>query len=163
VRVSHKADYAVRALTAIAAADGRAVSSRELGALEDLPISFLTTVLAQLSHAGLVRSRRGREGGWVLHQQAADITVADVIRVLDGPLASVRDMLPHELPADGVREPFVSLWIAMRAALRSVLEQVTIADLAAGGLPPEVAAWSHDPDAWTSRGRPLRTAVSTRG
>jgi Rrf2 family protein len=155
MRVSHKADYGVRALTAIAVEEarrpGRPVPCRELAAAEGLPTGFLTTVLTQLAHAGMVRSRRGRDGGWYLTSDPADMTVADVVRVLDGPLASVRDLLPHELPDHGVREPFVSLWIAMRAALRSVLEQVTIADLAAGDLPPEVAAWSADPAAWAPR------------
>ena len=87
----------------------------------------------------------GPDGGWTLGRPATDITVADVIRVLEGPLASVRGIRPHELADDGVQEPFVSLWVAVRVSLRSVLEEVTLADLAAGKLPKKVAKLLDDP------------------
>jgi Rrf2 family protein len=152
VRITHKVDYGIRVITAIATSQatepGRAVSSAIIAEREGVPPGFLTDVLRQLRNAGLVRSQRGGEGGWLLARPAKEITVADVIRALDGPLASVRGIRPHELPAEGAGEPFVSLWIAVRAALRSVLEHVTVADLAGGTLPRRVARLAADPDAW---------------
>ncbi len=126
----------------------RAVAGRVLAETDGLPPGFLDDILRMLRNGGLLRSQRGGEGGWRLARPADTITVADVIRALEGPLASVRGVRPHELPADGEQEPFVSLWIAVRASLRSVLEHVTIADLAAGALPTDVARLAADPDAW---------------
>jgi Rrf2 family protein len=152
VRISHKVVYGVRVTTTLARmgsdAPGRPVSRAVLAATDDLPPGFLDDILRALRNGGLLRSQRGGEGGWLLARPATAITVADVIRVLEGPLASVRGIRPHELAANGEQEPFVSLWIAVRAALRSVLEAVTIADLAADTLPPAVAALAADPDAW---------------
>ncbi len=145
-------DYGVRLMAAIAQAGitdpGRPVPRHELAEREDLPAGFLVDILGQLRNAGLVRSHRGGEGGWTLGRAASGITVADVIRALEGPLASVRGVRPHELAADGGREPFISMWIAVRAALRSVLEEVTVADLAAGSLPAGVRRIAEEPDAW---------------
>jgi Rrf2 family protein len=124
------------------------VAGRVLAETDGLPPGFLDDILRMLRNGGLLRSQRGGEGGWRLARPADTITVADVIRALEGPLASVRGVRPHELPADGEQEPFVSLWIAVRASLRSVLEHVTIADLAAGALPTDVARLAADPDAW---------------
>ena len=155
VRISHKVDYGVRAMTslAVAAAEdpSRPVSRATLAARDDLPPGFLDDILRLLRNGRLLRSQRGGEGGWLLARPAETITVADVIRALEGPLASVRGVRPHELAEMGDREPFVSLWIATRAALRSVLEAVTIADLARGELPPEVAELAAVPDAWDAR------------
>jgi DNA-binding IscR family transcriptional regulator len=95
-----------------------------------------------------VRSHRGPEGGWTLGRKPAEISVADIIRVLEGPLASVRGIRPHELPDHGVEEPFVSLWVATRVALRSVLEVVTLADLSTGKLPKSVQKLLASPEAW---------------
>src|SRR6187397_832665 len=111
---------------------GRPVTRTVLAERNDVPPGFLFDILRQLRNGELVRSVRGGEGGWLLARPAEMITVADVIRALEGPLASVRGVRPHELAEMGDREPFVSLWIATRAALRSVLEAVTIADLARG-------------------------------
>jgi Rrf2 family protein len=152
VRISHKVVYGVRVTTTLAQmgdeSPGRPVSRAVLAATDDLPPGFLDDILRALRNGRLLRSQRGGDGGWLLARPAAEITVADVIRALEGPLASVRGIRPHELAADGEHEPFVSLWIAVRAALRSVLEEVTVADLAAGRLPPSVAALAADPDAW---------------
>jgi Rrf2 family protein len=152
MRITHKVDYGVRVMAALAASAAaephRPVSSAVLAATDDLPPGFLDDILRLLRNGNLLRSHRGREGGWVLARPPDTITVADVIRSLDGPLASVRGIRPHQLAAAGEHEPFVSLWVAVRAALRSVLEQVTIADLAAGELPRSVAALAADPDAW---------------
>lgn len=154
VRISHKVDYGVRVMTALAeiAAEGPGTptSSAVLAARDDFPPGFLDDVLRLLRTGGLVRSVRGGNGGWMLAKPADAITVADVIRAVDGPLASVRGVRPHELADIGEREPFVSLWVAVRAALRSVLEHVTLADMAGGHLPPEIQALVDD-DAWATR------------
>jgi len=155
VRVTHKVDYAVRATTALAAAGaapgGAMVTRERLAERESIPPAFLDDILRSLRTGGLVASQRGPEGGWRLARAPEQITVGMVIRAVEGPLAAVRGIRPHELPADGVPEPFVSLWVATRVALRSVLDAVTIADLAAGTLPPEVAALLDAPDAWSAR------------
>ena len=152
MRVSHKVDYGVRVMTSLAIAGreapGRPVSRAALAAKDDLPPGFLDDILRLLRNGDLLRSQRGGDGGWVLARPPKEITVADVIRVLEGPLASVRGVRPHELAAAGGDEPFVSLWIAVRAALRSVLEHVTLEDLAKGRLPPRVARMAAVPDAW---------------
>jgi Rrf2 family protein len=155
VRVTHKVDYAVRALTSLAAAgaapSGAPVKRDLLAERESIPPAFLDDILRALRNGGLAASQRGAEGGWRLARPADEITVAMIIRAVEGPLAAVRGIRPHELPADGVPEPFVALWVATRVALRSVLDAVTVADLAAGELPAAVAALLDDPDAWSGR------------
>jgi Rrf2 family protein len=152
MRISHKVVYGVRAMTTLAVATaetpGRPVSRAALAAKDDLPPGFLDDILRLMRNGNLLRSQRGGDGGWILARPADTITVADVIRSLEGPLASVRGIRPHELTSTGESEPFVSLWVAVRAALRSVLEHVTIADLASGTLPDSIAAMVADPDAW---------------
>jgi Rrf2 family protein len=156
MRITHKVDYGVRVMTTLAkvaeATPARAVTSATLAATDDIPPGFLDDILRLLRIGGLLRSQRGGEGGWLLARAADTITVAHIIRALEGPLASVRGIRPHELADGGEKEPFVSLWIAVRTALRSVLEHVTVADLAAGQLPPDVAKLAADPDAWDPRG-----------
>lgn len=155
MRITHKADYAVRAMTALAAADrerpGVPVKRERLAVQESIPPAFLDDILRSLRNGGLVLSQRGAEGGWRLARPAKEITVAEVIRAVEGPLAAVRGIRPHELPDDGVAEPFVRLWVATRVALRSVLDKVTLADLAAGQLPRSVEKLLTDPDAWSAR------------
>jgi Rrf2 family protein len=155
VRISHKVDYGVRAMVALAKAEATrpgVPTKRELLAAEEgIPGKFLDDILRLLRNAGLVRSHRGPDGGWTLGRPAASITVADVIRVLEGPLASVRGIRPDQLAAEGVEEPFVSLWVCVRVALRSVLEEVTIGDLSKGHLPRRVAKLLDVPDAWQKR------------
>jgi Rrf2 family protein len=156
MRISHKVDYGVRALTALARFEttrpGVPVKRELLAAQESIPGKFLDDILRLLRNAGLVRSHRGPEGGWTLGRPAAEIAVADVIRVLEGPLASVRGVRPNELAAAGqLDEPFASLWVATRVSLRSVLDCVTLADLAAGRLPKKVAKLLDAPDAWSPR------------
>jgi Rrf2 family protein len=152
VRISHKVVYGVRVTTTLARmgqeAPGKPVSRAVLAATDDLPPGFLDDILRALRNGLILKSHRGGEGGWVLARPPEEITVADVIRALEGPLASVRGIRPHELAAAGEQEPFISLWVAVRAALRGVLEHVTIADLAAGALPLDIAAMVADPDAW---------------
>ncbi|MET0460621.1 MAG: Rrf2 family transcriptional regulator [Ilumatobacteraceae bacterium] len=165
MRISHKVVYSVRVTTTLAQrgleAPGRPVSGRVLAETDHLPPGFLDDILRALRTGGVLKSQRGGEGGWLLARAPETITVADVIRAVEGPLASVRGVRPHELAAAGEQEPFISLWIAVRAALRSVLEHVTLADLAAGELPAAVAALAADPDAWDDRPRGARAVSPT--
>jgi Rrf2 family protein len=155
MRISHKVDYGVRAMVAIARAEreqpGVPVKREAIAEAEEIPPAFLNDILRALRLAELLRAHRGPEGGWSLGRPADTIAVADIIRVLEGPLASVRGIRPHELADHGVTEPFVSLWVATRVALRSVLEHVTVADLADGHLPDEVRALLDQPGAWETR------------
>jgi Rrf2 family protein len=104
-----------------------------------------------MRHAGLVRSQRGAEGGYWLNRPAGEITVADVIRAVEGPLASVRGQRPEDIAYAGAAEPLQKVWIAVRASLRSVAEHVTLADVATGALPEHVATLASDPEAWVTR------------
>jgi len=152
VKITHRVDYGVRLMALIAGVardeDGRPVPRHELAERGDFPAGFLVDILGQLRNAQLIRSHRGGDGGWTLARPGDQITVADVMRALEGPLASVRGVRPHELADQGGEEPFISMWIAVRSALRSVLEAVTVDDLAAGTLPAAVRAIAADPDAW---------------
>jgi Rrf2 family protein len=155
MRITHKVDYAVRAMTALARheaeAPGRPLKRELLAAEESIPPAFLDDILRSLRTGMLAQSQRGAEGGWRLARPAASITVAEVIRAVEGPLAAVRGIRPHELAGDDVPEVLVHLWVATRVALRSVLDVVTVADLAAGRLPAEVERLLADPEAWSAR------------
>ncbi|MEZ5143567.1 MAG: Rrf2 family transcriptional regulator [Acidimicrobiales bacterium] len=154
MRVTAKVDYAVRAaiVLARAAAEGtEPVKGERIRAEQDIPFKFGESILAELRTAGLVRSQRGADGGYRLAEPADQITVADVIRAAEGPLANVRGERPEDLAYAEGAEALQEVWIATRAALRSVLESVTLADLAAGTLPPAVQALTEDPDAWARR------------
>jgi Rrf2 family protein len=155
MRITHKVDYAVRAMTALArhedAAHGVPVKRELLAEEEAIPPAFLDDILRSLRNGGLAQSQRGADGGWRLARPAKDITVAEIIRAVEGPLAAVRGIRPHELAADGVPETFVELWVATRAALRTVLDVVTVADLARAKLPAKVRKLLDDPEAWSAR------------
>jgi Rrf2 family protein len=154
VRVSAKADYAVRAAVELAAADPSApLKAERIADAQDIPIKFLETILLELKHAGIVRSQRGPDGGYTLARPAKDISIADVIRAVDGPLANVRGDRPENQHYRGAAEHLTDVWIAVRAALREILESTTLADLAAGALPARVTELSQDPEAWVSLGR----------
>ena len=149
MRVSAKSDYALRALVEMARADGeRATSAEELGRRQDIPHGFLQAILADLRRAGVVRSQRGQSGGWRLAREAGEVSVADVIRAVDGPLVSVYGLRPEGVTYNDHTEVLQRVWIAARSALREVFEEVTIGDLAAGRLPDSVAARTLDQDAW---------------
>lgn len=149
MRVSAKSDYALRALVEMARADGeRATSAEELGRRQDIPHGFLQAILADLRRAGVVRSQRGQSGGWRLAREADEVSVADVIRAVDGPLVSVYGLRPEGVTYNDHTEVLQRVWIAARSALREVFEEVTIGDLAAGRLPEAVAARTRDQDAW---------------
>jgi Rrf2 family protein len=149
VNISAKSDYAVRAMLTLAAQEtSRPVKGETLAMAQEIPVKFLENILVDLRRAGLVASQRGADGGYRLNRAAAEITVADVIRAVDGPLANIRGVRPEEAAYSGAAEPLQHVWIAMRAALRSVLEAVTLADVTAGSLPPAVEKLTSDPEAW---------------
>src|SRR6478672_11378373 len=148
VRVSAKADYAIRAMVELAAAGAGPVKGDRIAQSQAIPIKFLENIMVDLRHAGLVRSQRGAEGGYWLARPAAEVSLAEVIRAVDGPLASVRGTRSEELSYAGSAEPLRDVWIAVRASLRGVLESVTLAHVARGELPPDVAALAAEPDAW---------------
>src|SRR5579875_2358205 len=132
MRISAKADYAVRAAVELAATtDEKPVKAERIATAQDIPLNFLENILGELRHAGIVRSHRGAEGGFRLARPPAEITVADVIRAVEGPLASVRGAPPEEARYGGAAETLPRVWIAVRVNLRRVVEQVTIADIAA--------------------------------
>jgi Rrf2 family protein len=148
VRITAKVDYAIRALAELAAASGsEPVKGERLAAAQDVPLRFLENILRELRHAGIVQAQRGAEGGYWLARPAADITLADVIRAVEGPLAAVQGIRPEALTGTGAAGVLPDVWIAVRASLRSVLEAVTLADLAAGRLPSAVQRLARDPEA----------------
>jgi Rrf2 family protein len=152
MRVSAKVDYAVRAMAELAAAEpGVPVKADSLAEAQDIPPAFLDNILLSLRNAGLVESRRGPEGGHRLARGAEKISVADVIRAIDGPLAGVSGQRPEALRYSGAATPLRDVWVAVRANLRAVLEHVTLADLAAGKLPAAIRGLTADEDAWHTR------------
>lgn len=152
MRITAKADYAVRAAAELAAAEGEGpVKGERIATAQDIPLKFLENILSELRTAGIVASRRGAEGGYWLDRPAAEVSVADVLRAVEGPLASIRGTGPERLSYTGAAEVLPRMWVALRASLRVVLEGVSLADLAAGELPDVVAAMAADPDAWVKR------------
>jgi Rrf2 family protein len=152
MRISAKADYAVRAAVELAATDGtKPVKAQRIATAQGIPLNFLENILGELRHAGIVRSHRGAEGGFTLAKPAAQITVADIIRAVEGPLASVRGAPPEEAEYAGASEALLRVWIAVRANLRKVVEEVTVADVAEGRLPKAIDRLAEDPEAWVTR------------
>jgi Rrf2 family protein len=148
VRVSAKSDYAIRAAVELAAAGEGPVKGDRIATAQSIPPNFLENILADLRNAGIVASRRGADGGYWLARPAENVSLADVIRAVDGPLANVRGVRSDQLAYEGSAESLGDVWIAVRASLRSVLEQVTLADVARGELPDHVRQLAADPDAW---------------
>jgi Rrf2 family protein len=148
MRISAKADYAVRALLEMAKDNQGPVTAERLADAQGIPRGFLLAILAEMRRGGLVHSQRGQAGGWLLARDPAAISVADVIRVVEGPLASVHGQRPEEVDYDDGAGGLQQVWVAVRASLREVLENVTVADLAAGRLPREVTRRSAVGDAW---------------
>ncbi|HEY2332655.1 MAG TPA: Rrf2 family transcriptional regulator [Acidimicrobiales bacterium] len=152
MRVTAKVDYAVRALTELAAAGpGTTMKGDRVADSQGLPVKFLENILAELRRAGIVASQRGSDGGYRLARDPATVSVADVIRAVEGPLADVHGTPPEELDLPGSAAPLREVWLATRAALRSVLEHVTIADVASAQLPEAVTSLLEDPGAWARR------------
>jgi Rrf2 family protein len=150
VDIPAKVDYGMRALLELARS-GQPATGAELAAAQGMPAKFLAAILNDLRRSGLVMSQRGMEGGYRLSRPAAQITAADVMRALDGPLAEVKGLRPEMATYSGAAEHLQDLWVATRASLRAVLERVTLADVASGKLPAAVARMVADPDSWEPR------------
>ncbi|MDP2773373.1 MAG: Rrf2 family transcriptional regulator [Nocardioides sp.] len=149
MRVSAKSDYALRALIEMASrVDGRAVSAEELGKLQEIPHGFLQSILADLRRSDIVMSQRGQSGGWRMGRPASEVSVADVIRAVDGPLVSVYGLRPEAVSYNSSAEVLQHVWIAARRSLRDVFEAVSIQQLADGKLPKAVTTRTVDEDAW---------------
>jgi Rrf2 family protein len=154
MHVSAKADYAIRALvelTAMTAVQPGYVTVEQLAGRQSLPVKFLETIFTELRKDGVVVSRRGVDGGYRLARPASDISVADVIRAVDGPLAAVRGLRPEDTEYGGAAQALPRVWVALRAAVRGVLEGVTLADLVSGELPSGVSALTESAAAWHRR------------
>jgi Rrf2 family protein len=152
VQVTARIDYALRACAELAAGFGEGpMKSEALSKAQGIPRNYLEAILVDLRRSGLVASLRGADGGYWLKTPPAEVTLADVVRAVDGPLANVRGELPDALEYGGAASHLTPVWVAVRAALRSVLEEITLADLVAGKLPKHVKVLLDDPSAWTSR------------
>jgi Rrf2 family protein len=149
VRLSAKADYAIRAAVELAAHTDTNLKADRIAAAQEIPLRFLEHILLDLKHAQLVDSRRGAEGGYRLARPPDEVTLADVIRAVEGPLANVRGARPETLEFTGSAESLREVFVALRASIRAVLERVTLADVASGELPDVVHELTGDADAWS--------------
>jgi Rrf2 family protein len=139
VRVSAKVDYALRAVAQLAAEGGEEpIKADRIARAQDIPLSFLLGILRELTRGRLLKSHRGTDGGYALARPADEITLAEVMRIIDGPLVNLRDSHLRELAYGGASEPLEQVWMAVRSSVRSVLEKVTVADLVSGSLPKSV-------------------------
>lgn len=151
MQISARADYALRALCVLAVAPaGCPVKADEIAANQSIPRTFLDAILVELRRAGIVESRRGPDGGHRLARPPADITVAEVMRVLDGPLATVRGQRPEAHSYDGAAEHLQDVWVAVRAGLRAILERTTVEQVVSGLLPDAVTEHTGHERSWRS-------------
>jgi Rrf2 family protein len=152
VRISAKTDYALRAAIELAGLhSSEPVKGEAIANAQGIPLRFLENILGDLRNAGIIESRRGVEGGYLLARPPEEIALADVVRAVDGPLANVAGTRPNLLEYDGSTEQLREIWVAVRAALRSVLEETTVADVANKNLPKHVSEMVADRDAWEVR------------
>jgi Rrf2 family protein len=149
MRLSARSDYALRAVIELAASGGH-VTADQLARSQAIPGKFLEAILTQLRRAGLVRSQRGPDGGFWLASPASEISLADIIRAIDGPLVGVRGERPENLGYTGAAEPLQAVWIALRANERAILEEVTLEHIVSGDLPASVRKLADNPEAWAS-------------
>ncbi|MFE9636644.1 RrF2 family transcriptional regulator [Streptomyces sp. NPDC006463] len=151
MRISARADYAVRAALQLAASqDDGPVKAEAIADAQDIPHKFLEGILNDMRRGGLVLSQRGGNGGYRLAKPAQSISIADVIRIVDGPLVSVRGVRPPDLSYTGPAESLLPLWIALRANVREILDGVSLADVASSDLPTDVSALADTPGAWSN-------------
>jgi Rrf2 family protein len=149
VQISAKADYAVRALLVMAAdPEGKPIKGETIAKSQGMPVKFVENTLVELRRTGLVASQRGTAGGFKLGKPANRITIADVVRAVDGPLAEVRGVRPDETAYEGPAANLQTVWIATRANLRAVLEHVTLADVVNNTIPKRIVKLADNPDAW---------------
>jgi Rrf2 family protein len=155
VRITAKIDYAVRAGAELAAADPEEwINAERIGTAQGIPTAFLLNILSVLRAKGLVESRRGVDGGYRLARPADEIAVADIIRAIDGPLANVGGTLVEDMHYEGAAASLRDTWVALRATMRTVLEEVTLASIAAGNLPKHVQKTLAEDESWVTRPRP---------
>ena len=148
MRVTARGDYAVRAAVELAAAGGETRKVADIALAQKIPPRFLENILLALRRAGLVQSRRGAAGGFRLTRPPEQVTLADVLRAVEGPLANVQGVAPDQVEYEGAATALRDVWVAVRASLRVVLERVTLAEVASGTLPADVSALISDPEAW---------------
>jgi Rrf2 family protein len=151
VKVTAKAEYAVRAMLELTASEDGLVKGERIARSQRIPLKFLENILVDLRHADLVHAQRGAEGGYRLARGASEVTLGEVIRAVEGPLASVRGEPPESVSYDGAAEHLQTVWIAVRASLRSVLDDLTLAEVVEGRLPQNVQRLTEPPDAWLRR------------
>ena len=151
MQISAKTDYAIRALLNLAAAEPELVKVDVIVKEQELPRKFVEAILGELRRAGIVRSQRGADGGYALAKRADEITIGAVLRAVDGPLAEVRGLRPHETEYTGVATHLPEVWIAVRASLRKVLDETTLAQVLSGDMPAHVRKLNEAPDAWLPR------------
>jgi Rrf2 family protein len=150
MRVSAKVDYALRASLELAAAGEGPTKGERISQAQDIPLKFLENILLELRHSGLVQSQRGADGGYWLARPPEEIKLADVIRAVEGPLANVRGSRPESVEYPGPAAKLQDVWVALRANMRAVLEELTLADVASGQLPPAIREITARPEAWES-------------
>jgi Rrf2 family protein len=151
MRISAKVDYAVRAAVELAAAGTEPIKGEAISEAQGIPLKFLENILGELKHTGLVASRRGARGGYWLAKPADEIVLAEIVRAVEGPLATVRGQGPEALEYRGEAEPLQKVWIAVRANLRAIMDEVTLADVVSGKLPAGVMELSEPAEAWSQR------------
>jgi Rrf2 family protein len=151
VQISARGDYAVRAALSLAAVYPTVLSAQAVAQQQDMPRKFLEAILADLRRAGLVRAQRGAEGGYTLSRPPKEVTIGAVLRAVDGPLAAVRGVRPEETKYAGAAENLPRLWVAVRAAVRDVVDEVNLTDLVNGRMPAHVRKLTTRPDAWEPR------------
>ncbi|GAA3731871.1 Rrf2 family transcriptional regulator [Plantactinospora mayteni] len=151
MQISARGDYAVRAGLSLAAAYPALMSAQALAAEQDLPRKFLEAVLADLRRAGIVKAQRGAEGGYTLARAPREVSVGMILRAVDGPLAGIRGLRPEQTRYDGAAENLPRLWVAVRAAVRDVVDEVSLAELISGRMPAHVRKLTTRPDAWQPR------------
>jgi Rrf2 family protein len=151
VHITARADYAVRAVVQLASLQPASATRQQLADAQDIPGKFLETILGDLRRAGILDAQRGATGGYRLTKPAEEITLADIVRATEGPLAAVRGMPPEDTIYPGPAQPLTRVWVAVRASLREVLEQTTVADVIADRLPHHVDELQKRPDSWVRR------------
>jgi Rrf2 family protein len=152
MHVTAKADYAVRAAVELVGSSQAApYKVDKVAQAQGIPVSFLENILTQLRSSGIVRSQRGPEGGYWLAHPPAEVSLAQVIRAVEGPLVGVRGLRPEEVSYPGSAESLQQVWLALRANLRKVLEHVTLEDVSSGKLPSQIVALTRQEEAWQTR------------
>jgi Rrf2 family protein len=151
VRVTAKVDYAVRALLELAVANGGPVKGERIAQAQEIPLKFLENILIDLRHANIVRAQRGADGGYWLARPPNEVTLGEIIRAVEGPLASVRGEPPEDVNYTGAAENLRTVWVAVRASLRAVVDELTLADVVADRLPTRIRRLTEAPDAWSRR------------